>query len=228
MCEKDIGVNIDDKLTFDQHISAKCKKATSMFALIRRTFSFLNPEMFLPLYKAYVRSHLDSCSSVWAPHKMKHIEQIEKVQKRATRQIPGFKDLPYEERLKKLKLPTLSYRRLRGDLIETYKILKGIYDPDTVQFLKLWQDSVPNMQSTRSGVRNESKLYPISTNLDVRKFSFSVRVTSEWNNLGKEITDAPSVNCFKNRLDKYYENKTIYYDNYKANYKHVKGTGVVK
>ena len=84
------------------------------------------------------------------------------------------------------------------------------------------------MQSTRSGVRNESKLYPISTNLDVRKFSFSVRVTCEWNNLGKEITDAPSVNCFKNRLDKYYEKKSIYYENYKANYKHVKGTGVVK
>jgi hypothetical protein len=43
---------------------------------------------------------------------------IENVQKRATKQIPGMNNLPYEERLRKLELPTLSYRRLRGDMIE--------------------------------------------------------------------------------------------------------------
>ena len=48
---------------------------------------------------------------------------IENVQKRATKQLPGMKELPYEERFKVLNLPTLAYRRGRGDLIETYKIL---------------------------------------------------------------------------------------------------------
>jgi hypothetical protein len=52
------------------------------------------------------------------------------VQKRATKQIPGMKNLPYEERLRKLELPTLSYRRLRGDMIEGYKIIQGHYDPE--------------------------------------------------------------------------------------------------
>jgi hypothetical protein len=36
-----------------------------------------------------------------------------------------MKNLNYEERLRKLKLPTLEYRRVRGDMIETYKIIKG-------------------------------------------------------------------------------------------------------
>ena len=60
-----------------------------------------------------VRTQLDYTSSVWAPYKKKHIDIIENVQKRATKQIPGMKNLPYEERLRKLELPTLSYTAKR-------------------------------------------------------------------------------------------------------------------
>ena len=214
--EKDIGVIIDDKLSFDKHISEKCKKATSMFALIRRSFTFLDEEMFKPLYKAYVRSHLDSCSSVWAPYKMKHIDQIEKVQRRATKQIPGFKNLTYPERLRKLKLPTLAYRRLRGDLIEAYKIINEIYDPETVKFLKMWKEYAPDQPQTRGTSRNPQRLFQNSPRLDVRKYTFSVRIVKAWNNLDVEITKAPSVNSFKNRLDKFFMNKDIYYNDYKG------------
>jgi len=53
---------------------------------------------------------------------------MEKVQKRATKLVYECKHLPYTDRLKYLKLPTLKYRRHRGDMIETYKILHGLYD----------------------------------------------------------------------------------------------------
>ena len=59
---------------------------------------------------------------------MKHITALENVQRQATKLIPGYKELDYKERLKRLNLPTLSYRRLRGDTIEIYKILTGKYD----------------------------------------------------------------------------------------------------
>ena len=59
---------------------------------------------------------------------MKHITALENVQRRATKLIPGYKELDYKERLKRLNLPTLSYRRLRGVMIEIYKILTGKYD----------------------------------------------------------------------------------------------------
>ena len=49
--------------------------------------------------------------------------------------IPTIKDLSYSERLKKLKLPTLAYRRARGDMIEVYKIVPDIYDPKTTNNL---------------------------------------------------------------------------------------------
>jgi ribonuclease P/MRP protein subunit RPP40 len=128
--ENDIGVTVDSELKFEEHIEEKVKKANQMFAVIRRSFHYLSEKSFIPLYKALVRSHLDFASSVWAPTSMKHIEMIEGVQRRATKQLPGMKDLSYAERLEKLKLPTLSYRRARGDMIEVYKILLGIYDGD--------------------------------------------------------------------------------------------------
>ena len=65
---------------------------------------------------------------------------IENVQRRCTRQLPYLKDLSYPERLKKLNLPTLAYKRLRGDMIETYKIIKGLYDKESASFLKMWTD----------------------------------------------------------------------------------------
>ena len=99
--EKDIGVIIDSNLEFDKHINAKINKANSMFSIIRRSFQFLNPQTFTPLYKSLVRSHLDYASSVWNPYKQKHIEAIENVQKRATRQLPNMSKLSYEERLRK-------------------------------------------------------------------------------------------------------------------------------
>ena len=120
--EKDIGVTIDSHLTFEKHISEKIAKADSMAYLIRRTFDYLNADISVPLYKALVRSHLDFANSVWAPNKIEHIEEIEKVQKRATKWLPGMFQLNYGERLKAFKLPTLAYRRLRGYLIETFSL----------------------------------------------------------------------------------------------------------
>ena len=60
---------------------------------------------------------------------------LEKVQRRATKLIYDVKHLPYESRLKRLKLPTLKYRRARGDVIETFKILHGYYDNMLLTFL---------------------------------------------------------------------------------------------
>ena len=126
--ENDIGVFLDEDLNFERHISTKVNKANAMFGVIRRNFHYMDRKTFVPLYKALVRTHLDYASSVYSPNKMKHIDTIESVQRRATKQLPGMKDLTYPERLRLLKLPTLSYRRVRGDMIELYKITHDIYD----------------------------------------------------------------------------------------------------
>ena len=93
-----------------------------MLGVIKRNFKYLQPSSFILLYKNMVRSHFDYCSSVWTPYRKGDIEDLEKVQKRATRLLPELKGFKYCDRLKACKLPTLHYRRLRGDMIETFKI----------------------------------------------------------------------------------------------------------
>ena len=209
--EKDIGVLIDNRLSFDSHISEKVKKAHQMFAVIRRNFNYLDKKSFIPLYKTLVRTHLDYANSVWAPYKIKHIEMLEGVQRRATKQIPGLSDLPYQERLRILKLPTLTYRRIRGDMIEVYKILTEKYDPNIGNFLRLRSE-----YSQRVGGRgHDMKLFQQRARLDIRKHYFTVRTCQTWNSLPPAVVNANNVNTFKNRLDAYWKNQELLH-NYRA------------
>ena len=82
---------------------------------------------------------MEFSNSVWSPYKIGLIEKIEKVQKRATKMVPSCKGLSYMERLKVLGIPTLKYGRCR-DLIETFKILHGIYDTAVAPVLPICQE----------------------------------------------------------------------------------------
>ena len=110
------------------HINEKVNKAYSILGIIKRNFKFLSQESFVLLYKSLVRSHLENANSVWCPYKKGDIVLLEKVRRCATKLIYDMKHLPHESRLKTLKLPTLKYRWVRGDVIETFKILHAGYD----------------------------------------------------------------------------------------------------
>jgi hypothetical protein len=107
--EKDIGVTIDSKLNFEKHIQTQVNKANQTVGIIRRSFRYLYFKTFCLLFKSLVRPILEYVSSVWNPYKTKDIEAIENVQRRATKMLPDMKDFTYEERLRKLKLPSLRY-----------------------------------------------------------------------------------------------------------------------
>ena len=71
-----------------------------MLWLIKRNFNEVVNEAFILLYKHLVRAHLEHSNSVWAPYKRCDIEKIEKVQKQATKMLPGLRKIPYPETLK--------------------------------------------------------------------------------------------------------------------------------
>ena len=200
-CEKDLGIMVDDNLNFDRHIEVICNKARKVMGIIRRTFTHLTPEVFRPLYIALVRSHLEYGQAVWSPHSMKNIKKLESVQRSATKLVNGLKNLSYEERLKRLNLPTLRYRRRRGDLIETFKVVHKIYDPECSPVL---------VRSTRISRGHSFKLFkrPVQR-LDIRKYFFTNRVIDMWNNLPEEVVSANTLNSFKNRLDRFWKNEEI-------------------
>ena len=140
-------------------------------------------QLIVPLYKAIVRPHLEYCIQAWRPYRKKDIDKLERIQRRATKMIPELRNLSYESRLLQCGLTTLETRRLRGDQIEVFKILK-----------------LKEGSRTRG---HKSALVKEQCRLDMRKYSFSQRVINEWNKLPNDCVNASSVNMFKNRIYRY-------------------------
>ena len=91
----------------------------------------LDCQLFKKLYITFVRPHLEYAHAVWAPHLSKYTNMIENVRIRTTKLVDGLGGLDYTKRLKKLDLPTLAYRRARGDMIELFKHFHA-YDKATL------------------------------------------------------------------------------------------------
>ena len=85
--EKDLGVKFDECLNFATHISEVITKGNQRIGLIRRSFTFMNKQIFLTLYKALVRPLLEYCNTIWHPLYKKENEGLEKVQRRATKLV---------------------------------------------------------------------------------------------------------------------------------------------
>ena len=208
-CEKDLGVNIDKHLDFDIQRKEKIKKATNMMGAIRRSFKFLNRNTFKLLYKSMVRCHLESAVCVWSPYKLKDKIQLENVQRRATKMVPGLKNLNYEERLRNLQLPTLEYRRCRGDMVQMYKMMSNIYDKDALPEIPMREMVVLKNLTNR---RNSKQIFRRHSNKELRRNSFIFRAANLWNNLPEEVILAPNINVFKNRLDKHWKDQPLMFN----------------
>ena len=173
-------------------------KRNKLTGLVRRTFLRVTPKSFRKLYKSLIRPDLEYCNIIWYPHFKKDIYSIERVQKRATKLVSTVRHLPYYGRFEALKIPTLAYRRFRGEMIEVFKMFNMKEDTDNKIFFELSDSS-----STRG---HSLKLKTKSCRKDIRKNFFSMRVITEWNLLPELVVRAPSINYFKNRLDKFMGN----------------------
>ena len=143
------------------------------------------------------RPHLEYGNTIWGPFYQGDKKLVEAVQRRATKLIPGLKEKTYEERLKLLKLPSLVYRRKRGDMIWMFKVMNGLVRVDTTKLF------IPaRLMHTRGHPQRVFKEHAVKV---VRNNSFSQRVVNDWNSLPNYVVQAPSINTFKERLDKYWK-----------------------
>ena len=99
---------------------------------------------------------------------------------------------PYEDRLRLLQLPSLYYRRRRGDMVHTYQLFHGGVDASPSDFFTLAEGQ------TRG---HPFKVYKPPASTRPRRFCYAVRSVNDWNGLPAEVVCAPSLNAFKARLD---------------------------
>ena len=111
--------------------------------------------MTIKRYQNYSRLwyDLEYRNIVWGPHFKLDQQGVERVQKRATRLIPNIKDLPYSERLEHSKLLSLTYRRRRGDMLKTYKIISNKVNIDK-RFFPIQNHNSLEFQTFLSNFKN--------------------------------------------------------------------------
>ena len=201
--EKDIGVTMHANLKPSVHCNQSAQKANGILSLISKAFHYRDKVTFINLYKLYVRPHLEFSVPAWCPWSVGDKETIEKVQKRAVSMVSGLTGSSYSEKLIELNLQSLENRRLRYDLIETYKIIHGVNNVNKCTWFSMLADT--SNRITRMS-ENPLSLSAKLCKTDIRKHFFSQRVVSPWNDLPCDIKTAPTLNTFKSRYDEYVKN----------------------
>ena len=120
--EKDIGVTVHNSLKPSAHCKKIADTAMAVLNQLTRNFHFRDRHIFKKLYVQYVRPHVEFASPAWSPWTEMDKANIEKVQIRAVNMISGLTGRTYEEKCKELGLDTLEERRLKQDMLQTYKI----------------------------------------------------------------------------------------------------------
>jgi len=188
----DLGVTIDSRLKFSTHINGIAAKAHRRANLIIRCFMSRDLTSLIRAFTTYVRPILEYCTVAWNPTLKKDIEILEKVQRRFTKRIPGLKDLTYCQRLARLKLDSLELRRVRLDLMFTYKLVFGLTDLKLSDFFLLRSDA-----KSRG---HRYKLFLPGCSSTTRHNYFTHRVARIWNNLPENSTNFSSLALFKRSL----------------------------
>lgn len=194
----DLGVIVDNKLSFSQHINnivTKCNQRVGMFfrGFVSRNFNLLSK-----FFITYVRPIIEYNSCVWNPSPKYLIDLIENVQRKFTKRIHSISHLSYLERLSVLNLEPLELRRLKFDLIMYFKTIKCLtcIDPGTVFTFK--------HSNRTSSSRNEAHalaLFKPTKQLQTTANSFFYRAIDAWNFLPESVISATSVLSFKTKLN---------------------------
>ena len=147
-------------------------------------------------YTTLIRPVLEYASTVWDPHQIQLIQQIEQVQRQAARFATGnyYSRDPgcVTNMLNKLQWETLQHRRTKSKVIMLYKIIHQEVEIPIQHLL------VTNTRVTRGTQANNIR--QISTRVDVYKFSFVPSTITAWNRLPSEARAAPSVDSFRQAI----------------------------
>ena len=201
--EKDLGVTISSKLTWHHHISVIVAKANKLLGLLKRTCPLLTDiQVRRSLYLSLVKSQLCYATQVWSPAQDMLKAKLERVQRRATKWIFGYKgkEMSYHQRLQLLHLLPLCYDREIKDLTFFYKALYGYIDVNVNKYIAF----IGHGRTRHSQIPLVMKAPRCKTN--AFQASFYNRIVKLWNTICKSapVHGFSNISSFKQLLKQTY------------------------
>ena len=196
---KDLGVYISSDLKWQSHTNSIRLKAYQKCYLILRTFSSKNIWTLLRLFTTYVRPILEAGSIIWSPQFCKDVQSVEQVQRYYTKRIFRRCNIPYTsymDRLAKVNINTLEYRRCVADLTMVYKIVNNLVDIPIDNYFKLFTSPYDTRRHPWC-----LKLNPCVSSH--HESYFSRRVVPVWNKLPRDLVVSKSLTDFIIKLKEY-------------------------
>ena len=180
--QMDLGILTTSSMHWSNHVISVCSKANRTLGYIRRCSAEIGSlNCRRTLYITLVRSLFSYGSQLWAPQKIKHINMMERVQRRATKfilKLPFRTKVSYKNWLLKLGLSPVTYWLEILDLVLYFRILKGETFPGNNDLVKIKQQvRSTRHNNTQSGILTET---PRAKTVSFQN-SFFVRTSRIWN-----------------------------------------------
>ena len=197
-CVRDLGVIMNDSLTFANHVDKVCADAKKYTGLLMRTFNTRDPYIMKTLWTSIIQLRIDYCSQLWSPYKAGDILKLENLPRSFTCKITNIASLPPWERMKALHMQFIQRIHERYKILYTWKVIKGIA-PDI---------GITTYISTRHGrvchipkLKNQSRC-AIQT---LRENSLHVKGPQLFNLMPAEVRNLTgcTLGTFKKHLDKF-------------------------
>ncbi len=192
-----LGVQLDDRLNYNHQVNTAYSKANFLINFLRRNMKGCPSKTKEKTYKAIVRPVVDYCAPIWNPHTKKNVDKIEMIQRKAARFVTNN---PYRRNhrdsvtamMSELKWRPLSERRDMQSLILLYKVVHNL--------VEVPQNYLPPLAQRSTRSHPSTKFHIPSSNVDVHKYSFMAGSVRLWNKLPAGLSDAPTLDAFKEGL----------------------------
>ena len=126
-----LGINIDDQLRSNEHISTLCSKAAMQLNALVRLQKYMGKSEKEAIINSCILSNFNHCLLVWHFSFCESIRKMEKIQKRCLRMILNDSESDYEILLPNSNKPTMEIRRLRTLAVEIFKTVNETNPPYT-------------------------------------------------------------------------------------------------
>ena len=186
-----LGILIDSELSFDQHISVICSKASKKLHALGRTASFIYFTKYRTLMKAFIESQFNYCPLIWMLHSRTMNNKINRIHERAVRLVYSDQVSSFDELLKKDRSFSIHHRNIQSLAIELYKFFHGL-SPSIMKNVFHFNTNIPY------NLRSRSELY----SRNPKKVKYGTEIISYlapkiWSLVSNAIRSRKSLNVFK-------------------------------